>query len=802
MQIGLTRPDLDYSLIGTDSDPTMGSGGGMPNGGRGGGRILIYSPFIEIVGSKNGTIAADGSDATADNAVVGAVGGGSGGSIVIIADSIAGHGKIRANGGKGVFGGGGGSGGRIYIELRQNVTVNAYVFAYGGASTDIIQSSNLEYSRGGAGTIYVSTPRTTRNAANSTAFDTIVISSFETFPTGAQYVSALTLLADADLYPDLLNVTVIDGASLGVTSITLPNSSPYCTTLSSSNWCSRLNVTKARLSSKRVLGFAGFVNFDAHLQADSVEFGKDSVVLGELKVSIRSKWLQVRKGALLSFVSQMIAVASTNIEITGSIQQRSPTGLSCWNGTAIYLWSCANIDYDTATWLGANEQSGMIALSSDNSINLQSNSTLLATGILLCARELQVSPYATVSTDGFGCAPGTGIGCAFADGGAGFGGIGGLSTINNPNGICTGRIYGNYDFIDEDDSTHIDLYVGSGGGCSNCQPMEVDSRGGGIVSIEASRFMQNGVITSSGGFNTSTTISISMSGGGSGGSVFIKSSSMTGSGTIQANGSPGRNGGGGGGGGRIMYDAQDNYDISPYTGTFFTSGGSGGTAGHVGVVTPPTCPIGQSTTYDRETGILGRCAPCEVGYYKDNAGNDACIECTNKPTYSAYVSEGETTSDCTFVCNTGRIYRFDECLTSFEVFYMGMGGLAVFSVVAVSTLLLLFAPFVVVRNLRAMGFCKRKAKPLSYNNKQTLSTKLTHDWFTGVSGISTVTAMELLGDEDDLATMSQAKIAKEEVDTGLSFNSKASGIISDVLRQRVVDGSGPGQGINRYIPAV
>lgn len=777
---------MDYNLIGTEFDPTMGSGGGALFGGRGGGRITITTPRIEIKGSKNGTISADGSDASDDEVTGAAFGGGSGGSIVIIADEILGHGKITANGGNGVFGGGGGSGGRIYIESSKNTSIDVFPFAHGGASTNTTHSANLEYCRGASGTIYVSTPK--NKSANTSAVDVIIISSFEQFAPGAPFVSALTLLSDAEMYPDLLNVTVFNGATLGITSLILSTSNPHCGSLSYLPWCSRLNVTNARLSSKRVLDVAGnLADSDISIRADSIEFGKNALAVGELTLSIHCRWLQVRKAAVISFAYQMIVTASTNIDISGSIQQRSPTELSCWNGTAIYSWSCASIDYETAKWMGANERSGMIALSSNNLITLQSNSSLVATGIMLCAQELQVARQASIATDSFGCAAGAGIGCGFYDGGGGFGGIGGASTTLNPNSICAGRIYGNYDFINVDDSNHFDLYVGSGGGCLSCEPQTLYSRGGGIVSIEAPRFIHNGLITASGGSFETSVITVASSGGGAGGSVVIKSSSMIGAGIIRANGGQGQNGGGGGGGGRIMYDALGNYDTSQYIGAFFVSGGQGGIAGNPGVITPPTCPIGTSTTYDPTTGILGKCTDCAIGFYKDNAGNGACLMCTNKPSDSFYEFDGETSSDCSFRCNTGLIYRFNECLTSFEVFYTGIGGLAVFSVFAVSTLLFLFAPFIVMRNLRAMGFCKKKAMPFTYSRKQTLSTKLTHDWFTGVSGISNVTAMQLLGDDDDLAAF-QSKIAKEdEAEPGQSLYSKASGALGDAPRQRVRD---------------
>ena len=133
---------------GSEIQPTdLGSGGGGAsdgNGGSGGGAI-----FINVSGKLNimGIVSSNG-DAGADDWVVG--GGGSGGSVWIIANELDGEGSISANGGNGGVGGGGydgggGGGGRIAVEYNQGNFANMAVDGgVGGGAED-----------GGGGTIYV-----------------------------------------------------------------------------------------------------------------------------------------------------------------------------------------------------------------------------------------------------------------------------------------------------------------------------------------------------------------------------------------------------------------------------------------------------------------------------------------------------------------------------------------------------------------------------------------------------------------------------------------------------------------------
>lgn len=111
-------PSNDFWQIGSNADPTMGSGGGAFQGaGRGGGRIIISSSYFTM--NTTGVIDASGSNATGAD-----LGGGSGGSITIdVFEMLVAQGTIRAKGGFGFQTGGGGGGGRIAL----NVSIDSFV---------------------------------------------------------------------------------------------------------------------------------------------------------------------------------------------------------------------------------------------------------------------------------------------------------------------------------------------------------------------------------------------------------------------------------------------------------------------------------------------------------------------------------------------------------------------------------------------------------------------------------------------------------------------------------------------------
>jgi hypothetical protein len=133
--------NLTYGLY--DNPADLGSGGGNGASGAvgapGGGAVKISAGGnINI----DGAIVANGWDATNSRS-----GGGSGGSIWLIASSVSGAGTITANGGAGEpIHGGGGGGGRISIQANTN-TFSGATTAYGGNGWQF----------GGAGTVFTST---------------------------------------------------------------------------------------------------------------------------------------------------------------------------------------------------------------------------------------------------------------------------------------------------------------------------------------------------------------------------------------------------------------------------------------------------------------------------------------------------------------------------------------------------------------------------------------------------------------------------------------------------------------------
>lgn len=133
---GNASPGLVYDSPEQPAGLGSGGGAGYGPGGAGGGVVQLSVGGALLV---NGVISADGLAATNSRS-----GGGSGGSISITAQTIAGTGFISANGGEGESpAGGGGGGGRISFQSGINI-FGGQTTAYGGNG----------YAYGGAGTIY------------------------------------------------------------------------------------------------------------------------------------------------------------------------------------------------------------------------------------------------------------------------------------------------------------------------------------------------------------------------------------------------------------------------------------------------------------------------------------------------------------------------------------------------------------------------------------------------------------------------------------------------------------------------
>ena len=181
--------------------------------------------------------------------------------------------------------------------------------------------------------------------------------------------------------------------------------------------------------------------------------------------------------------------------------------------------------------------------------------------------NVEVAVGGAINADGKGYGGGAGPGAGNAAGspadgsGAGYGGIGGMSSSN----AMGGTTYGSF-------TQPTDL--GSGGGTSYAG---IGGAGGGTVQISAGgTFIINGTISADGANGTN-----SRSGGGSGGSIWITTHLMSGSGAISAQGGAGEpTHGGGGGGGRIAIQS----DVNSFAGSLAAYGGAGAMTGGAGTV--------------------------------------------------------------------------------------------------------------------------------------------------------------------------------------------------------------------------
>jgi PKD repeat protein len=193
------------------------------------------------------------------------------------------------------------------------------------------------------------------------------------------------------------------------------------------------------------------------------------------------------------------------------------------------------------------------------------------TGVTLYADNVTVEPGATISADGQGYGSGQGPEAGADGGGGSHGGYG---------GITAGKPYG---------SARLPRSMGSGGGTSLYQTG--GGAGGGAIHLSVREMLTlDGTLSADG---ESCTLSFSGAcGGGAGGSLWIETGMITGTGILRANGGGGASGfcwpyscdSGGGGGGRVAlyvgdafagrieaHGAGDNYWDVPKT----TRGGPG-----------------------------------------------------------------------------------------------------------------------------------------------------------------------------------------------------------------------------------
>jgi hypothetical protein len=203
---------------------------------------------------------------------------------------------------------------------------------------------------------------------------------------------------------------------------------------------------------------------------------------------------------------------------------------------------------------------------------LASNGWLWTTQMICKAASLTIAEGGGILADGTGFAAGQGPGAGSmlqtragaVGGGGGYGGYGGVGTRPSEFAIADGGIgYGSLTMPSEPGS--------GGGGLQN-----LGGAGGGVLNISLSGVLvNNGLISANGALGGRPG-----GGGGAGGTVLLQCATLTGSGTIQANGGDGNEAGGPGGGGRIaIICPQDSFTgrITAFGGIGQSSIGGAGT---------------------------------------------------------------------------------------------------------------------------------------------------------------------------------------------------------------------------------
>ena len=210
----------------------------------------------------------------------------------------------------------------------------------------------------------------------------------------------------------------------------------------------------------------------------------------------------------------------------------------------------------TVTVSGSLTVSGTVVAQSINNTTLV-DGTWQGTGVTLNAASVVVNPGGSINADGQGYAASAGPGGAPSGSSAGgsYGGLGGVGDSN----VSPAGIYG---------STTAPTDLGSGGSTRCCGT--TPGAGGGALTFNVSgSFTNNGTVSANGG-----DVVGYQAGGGSGGSVYVRTAALDGSGVFTANGGVGGEAGGGGGRVAIYYNAPS----STFTG-FVASTATGGACG-------------------------------------------------------------------------------------------------------------------------------------------------------------------------------------------------------------------------------
>lgn len=428
-------------------------------------------------------------------------GGGSGGSIFIQAGTITGSGNVTAYGADGNYGSiwdsaGGGGGGRIAIYFGTS-NFDGLAAAYGGkpGPNNMPPSPYRVAEAGGAGTVYIKDL--------NEPFGNLTIDNNNRGFTGTPINGSFEYLNISAAG----NVTIGGGAFLNVSSMVALETNA---SLSLDDIDSTLNATQFLADGSSIIINNGNITFE------TFDFLSAITLISNGITNFSSS----------SFENVTIVYQSGTLELPEN---------------NLTLGNQSGLEFRTSTGLDLN----VVELLTGSTISHTANKYSQDYVVNISAINFSIATNAGVLGDSRGYAkesgPGNGTNAesennVTSGAGGGYGGYGGNSTNNSYDPLLGGAPYG---------SKYQPLDLGSGGGNSTGQNTEYNG-GGGLVFLNISDNLTiNGYISingSAGAQSTAYENSSSMStgsGGGSGGSIYIITNAIYGTGDLLADGGQG-----------------------------------------------------------------------------------------------------------------------------------------------------------------------------------------------------------------------------------------------------------------------
>lgn len=695
-----------YLTYGDQYNPrTFYGSGGHTKHSNGGGQVLITAGNFTF----RGVITACG-NLPLGNAVLGTpiaygptTAGGTGGTVYINVTTVADleKGLILANGGNGGEEGYGGGGGRIAIYGPVD---KVKAKARGG------NGGHKRCPVGGAGTIFLAkddllivdnnmqpgrnpTPVTTRPSLSlrieSSALVTPAFShqsmNLKSLTISGSRLEVSQVAGSGDSFDSTLSLLVSD-------IVTLANQGSIGSTEGES-----ISISTKKLLSDSSSGiyFGASLNITADnvilkgdLEGNSIVTGKSQII-----IDVKESFSLLADGSLKA---RKVAVSANWVVIEGFIGAAEKTcteDLTYFtrNPPFHYITGLpgqerAAQNYSVPNLLSSNFTCLIIAR---KNLTIEENSKMLGARVGIFG--VSASIKGIISSSGLGCTSDSGPGQGHATermcsgSGAGYGGLGGSGKGNTAStqAACKATISQGKSYSDEQNP----WFEGSGGGSA----AGVGGPGGGFIDVEMLNDLYlTGFIGADGGDAPRHHSDLILgSGGGSGGSIFISTKYIAGSGArIKANGGRGSVIGGGGSGGRIVF---------AWIGAV-TSGVVHNTANFsTGWIKPDVMVLGGDAGRPTETSngqgergsrVARSCAPgsyefncivCEIGQFTIGTQFQAtCDRCDNGPPTAVYTQKGVATSECPYNCPADYSPSVvnPQCKSPIEEFFDVFGGLA------------------------------------------------------------------------------------------------------------------------------